>query len=85
MSEDEEEDEGEDNRGEEEDEDNAECEESEEASAFLEQNGAEDVEDDFELPPPMKPITEPIVVTSGNGSNGSTIPDELPGKRVGFR
>ena len=53
-----------------------------EAPTFLEQNGGEDGEDDFELPPPMKPITEPILVATGNGPPGSTIPDELPGKRV---
>lgn len=53
-----------------------------ETPAFLEQNGGEDGEDDLELPPPMKPITEPILVATGNGPPGSTIPDELPGKRV---
>lgn len=53
-----------------------------ETPTFLEQNGGEDGEDDFELPPPMKPITEPILVATGNGPPGSTIPDELPGKRV---
>ncbi|XP_033224250.1 kalirin isoform X3 [Belonocnema kinseyi] len=53
-----------------------------ETPAFLEQNGGEDAEDDLELPPPMKPITEPILVTTGNGPPGSTAPDELPGKRV---
>ncbi|XP_046409767.1 kalirin isoform X2 [Neodiprion fabricii] len=52
-----------------------------ETPAFLEQNGGEDGEDDLELPPPMKPITEPIVVVTGNGPPGSTIPDELSGKR----
>ncbi|XP_043287262.1 kalirin isoform X2 [Venturia canescens] len=53
-----------------------------ETPTFLEQNGGEDGEDDFELPPPMKPITEPILVATGNGPPGSTIPDELPGKRT---
>lgn len=53
-----------------------------EGNVFHEQNGTEDGEDDLELPPPMKPITEPILVASGNGPPGSTIPDELPGKRV---
>lgn len=53
-----------------------------ESNVFHEQNGTEDGEDDLELPPPMKPITEPILVASGNGPPGSTIPDELPGKRV---
>lgn len=47
-----------------------------------EQNGGEDADDDLELPPPMKPITEPILVTTANGPPGSTIPNELPGKRV---
>jgi len=47
-----------------------------------EQNGGEDADDDLELPPPMKPITEPILVTAANGPSGSTIPSELPGKRV---
>ncbi|XP_047358806.1 kalirin isoform X2 [Vespa velutina] len=53
-----------------------------EGNVFHEQNGTEDGEDDLELPPPMKPITEPILVASGNGPPGSTIPDELPGKRT---
>lgn len=53
-----------------------------EGNVFHEQNGTEDGEDDLELPPPMKPITEPILVAAGNGPPGSTIPDELPGKRV---
>lgn len=53
-----------------------------ETPAFLEQNGGEDGDDDLELPPPMKPITEPILVATGNGPPGSTIPEELPGKRV---
>lgn len=53
-----------------------------EANVFHEQNGTEDGEDDLELPPPMKPITEPILVATGNGPPGSTIPDELPGKRA---
>ena len=53
-----------------------------EAPAFLEQNGGEDGEDDLELPPPMKPITETILVATGNGPPGSTTQDELPGKRV---
>lgn len=50
-----------------------------------EQNGGEDADDDLELPPPMKPITEPILVTTANGPSGSTIPSELPGKRVSVR
>ncbi|KAL2736414.1 kalirin isoform X2 [Vespula maculifrons] len=53
-----------------------------EGNVFHEQNGTEDGEDDLELPPPMKPITEPILVAAGNGPPGSTIPDELPGKRA---
>lgn len=52
------------------------------ATSLQEQNGGEDVDDDLELPPPMKPITEPILVTTANGPSGSTIPNELPGKRV---
>ncbi|XP_066586985.1 triple functional domain protein isoform X3 [Prorops nasuta] len=56
-----------------------------EAPALFEQNGGEDAEDDLELPPPMKPITEPILVTAGNGTPGSTLPDELPGKRTSER
>lgn len=52
------------------------------AASSQEQNGGEDADDDLELPPPMKPITEPILVTTANGPSGSTIPSELPGKRV---
>lgn len=52
------------------------------AVALQEQNGGEDADDDLELPPPMKPITEPILVTTANGPSGSTIPNELSGKRV---
>nr|XP_012140240.1 PREDICTED: triple functional domain protein isoform X2 [Megachile rotundata] len=51
-----------------------------EASTYSEQNGADDVEDELELPPPMKPITEPILVGTANGSTGSTIPTEGCGK-----
>ncbi|XP_070163539.1 triple functional domain protein isoform X5 [Polyergus mexicanus] len=51
------------------------------ATSSQEQNGGEDADDDLELPPPMKPITEPILVTTANGPSGSTIPSELPGKR----
>lgn len=51
-------------------------------ASLQEQNGGEDADDDLELPPPMKPITEPILVTTANGPSGSTIPNELPGKRV---
>lgn len=51
-------------------------------TSLQEQNGGEDADDDLELPPPMKPITEPILVTTANGPSGSTIPSELPGKRV---
>lgn len=58
--------------------------EGEDAAAvnLQEQNGGEDADDDLELPPPMKPITEPILVTTANGPSGSAIPNELPGKRV---
>lgn len=52
------------------------------AASLQEQNGGEDADDDLELPPPMKPITEPILVTTANGPSGSAIPSELPGKRV---
>lgn len=64
--------------GEEGEEEEVYCEDSEVQEKYLEQNGGEDGEDEFELPPPMKPITEPILVVSGNGSSGggSTIPDE---------
>ncbi|XP_050446122.1 kalirin isoform X3 [Cataglyphis hispanica] len=51
------------------------------AASSQEQNGGEDADDDLELPPPMKPITEPILVTTANGPSGSTMPSELPGKR----
>lgn len=51
-------------------------------TSLQEQNGGEDADDDLELPPPMKPITEPILVATANGPSGSTIPSELPGKRV---
>ena len=49
-----------------------------------EQNGAEDPEEEFELPPPMKPITEPMLVATNNGgAPGATQPaQELPGKRA---
>ncbi|XP_018399522.1 PREDICTED: triple functional domain protein isoform X2 [Cyphomyrmex costatus] len=50
-------------------------------TSLQEQNGGEDADDDLELPPPMKPITEPILVATANGPSGSTIPSELPGKR----
>ncbi|XP_015125607.1 triple functional domain protein isoform X1 [Diachasma alloeum] len=66
--------------GEEGEEEEVECEDSETTEKYLEQNGGEDGDDDFELPPPMKPIPEPILVATGNGPSGSTIPDELPGK-----
>ncbi|XP_012230227.2 kalirin isoform X2 [Linepithema humile] len=54
-------------------------------TSLQEQNGGEDADDDLELPPPMKPITEPILVTTANGPSGSTIPSELPGKRSAER
>ncbi|KAL0129505.1 hypothetical protein PUN28_001638 [Cardiocondyla obscurior] len=50
-------------------------------TSLQEQNGGEDADDDLELPPPMKPITEPILVATANGPSGSAIPSELPGKR----
>ncbi|XP_014237093.1 kalirin isoform X2 [Trichogramma pretiosum] len=50
---------------------------SDEISRLPEQNGAEDVEDEqLELPPPMKPITEPMMVS---GTPSTTAGDELPG------
>lgn len=51
-------------------------------TGLQEQNGGEDPDDDLELPPPMKPINEPILVTTANGPSGSAIPSELPRKRV---
>ncbi|KAF7988703.1 hypothetical protein HCN44_001276 [Aphidius gifuensis] len=62
--------------GEEAEKDDAYCEDNEVQEKYLEQNGGEDGDDDFELPPPMKPITEPILVVSGNGTSVSTIQDE---------
>lgn len=50
----------------------------------LTNGGGEDADEELELPPPMKPIQEPILVTSGPpGIPG--IPDivENPCKRVG--
>nr|CAD7197370.1 unnamed protein product [Timema douglasi] len=44
---------------------------------YLDQNG-EEGEEEVELPPPMKPISEPILVTSAGASGGS---DEGQGKR----
>lgn len=56
-----------------------------EALTYSEQNGADDVEDELELPPPMKPITEPILVGTANGASGSAITTEGCGKsRVSF-
>lgn len=52
-------------------------------ASLQEQNGGEDADDDLELPPPMKPITEPILVTA-NGPSGSAMPSELSGKRVSY-
>ncbi|XP_065162622.1 triple functional domain protein isoform X5 [Atheta coriaria] len=44
--------------------------------------GGEDVDDEVELPPPMKPIQEPILV--GGGATTSAVPpiEENPSKRV---
>lgn len=47
-----------------------------EALTYSEQNGADDAEDELELPPPMKPITEPILVATANGATGSAIATE---------
>lgn len=71
--------------GEEGEEEEVECEDGETTEKYLEQNGGEDGDDDFELPPPMKPIPEPILVATGNGPSGSVIPDELPGKMTSER
>ncbi|XP_014470162.1 PREDICTED: triple functional domain protein isoform X3 [Dinoponera quadriceps] len=61
----------------------AESEDTAAIGSLQEQNGGEDADDDLELPPPMKPITtEPILVTTANGPSGSTIPNELSGKRT---
>lgn len=45
-------------------------------------NGGEDADEELELPPPMKPIQEPILVTSPPPG----VPDieENPCKRVSF-
>ncbi|XP_060832863.1 triple functional domain protein isoform X3 [Bombus pascuorum] len=51
-----------------------------EALTYSEQNGADDAEDELELPPPMKPITEPILVATANGSSESAIATESCGK-----
>lgn len=49
----------------------------------LTNGGGEDVEEEVELPPPMKPIQEPILVASGP-SNMPGVPDiiEKPCKGV---
>ncbi|KOC61451.1 Triple functional domain protein [Habropoda laboriosa] len=51
-----------------------------EALTYSEQNGADDAEDELELPPPMKPITEPILVATSNASSGSVVATETCGK-----
>ncbi|CAL7943982.1 unnamed protein product [Xylocopa violacea] len=51
-----------------------------ETLTYSEQNGADDAEEELELPPPMKPITEPILVASANGASGSAITTEGCGK-----
>lgn len=53
-----------------------------EALTYSEQNGADDAEDELELPPPMKPITEPILVATANGSSESAIATESCGKSL---
>lgn len=52
-------------------------------AAELTNGGGEDVDEELELPPPMKPIQEPILVTSGPPSMPG-VPDivENPCKRV---
>ncbi|XP_011495502.1 PREDICTED: kalirin isoform X2 [Ceratosolen solmsi marchali] len=58
-------------------------EDAEEARPLSQQNGAEDAEDEqLELPPPMKPITEPILVAGTAAAATSANSDELPGKLV---
>lgn len=53
------------------------------AAAELTNGGGEDVDEELELPPPMKPIQEPILVASGPPSIPG-VPDivENPCKRV---
>lgn len=46
----------------------------------LPNGGAEDVDDEVELPPPMKPIQEPILVAAGQPP--VTVIEENPCKRV---
>lgn len=48
-------------------------------------NGGEDADEELELPPPMKPIQEPILVTSPPpGVPGVPDIEENPCKRVSF-
>lgn len=49
----------------------------------LANGGGEDVDDEVELPPPMKPIQEPILVAAGPTSVPGVPPiEENPCKRV---
>jgi hypothetical protein len=58
-------------------------EDAEDARPLSQQNGAEDAEDEqLELPPPMKPITEPILVAGASATPSSANSDDLPGKLV---
>lgn len=53
-------------------------------SSELTNGGGEDVDEELELPPPMKPIQEPILVASAGPPNIPGVPDivENPCKRV---
>lgn len=50
----------------------------------LTNGGGEDVDEELELPPPMKPIQEPILVATGPPGGIPGVPDivENPCKRV---
>lgn len=52
------------------------------AAPELTNGGSEEADDEVELPPPMKPIQEPILVTSG--PPGVPTIDENSCKRVSF-
>lgn len=56
------------------------------AHTELPNGGAEDVDDEVELPPPMKPIQEPILVSSGQPPvSGVPVIEENPCKRVSMQ
>lgn len=54
------------------------------AASELTNGGGEDVDEELELPPPMKPIQEPILVATAAPPNIPGVPDivENPCKRV---